>query len=94
MGAEGASLVDSFLVLNPQDRLGASDGVFIDGDVKSFRTYKSVRSHPFCADFDWEKLESGEMESPYNPPDASWLEDSVNQLIDGATNLDAFFLDG
>lgn len=37
--------------LEPSHRLGA-------------KNWQEIKSHPFFSNFDWEKLESGEMESP------------------------------
>jgi len=94
MCPEGVDLVGKLLVLKPDSRLGGGDGVFVDGDVNDYRCYNSIRDHSLFDNFSWSKLESEDLEPPYKPPEAAFLNDSSTSLIDGDTNLEQFFLEG
>jgi len=83
-----ADFTAKFLVEEPSARLGADDGVEIVG-----ATYDSIKSHPIFTGFDWDALDNGTLPPPYVPPEPTWLNDT-SSLIDGAEDLDAYFLEG
>jgi 3-phosphoinositide dependent protein kinase-1 len=88
LNANVSAFTSELLVEDPGARLGASDGVNVIGSE-----YTSIRTHPLFANFDWASLDAGTMQPPYEPPTPTWLHDE-SLMIDGAEDLDAYFLEG